>query len=229
MLDVESGLENERRSCARVGWEVTCRSVAGPDSTQQFIIGGDSRIRTLTPPLDPVSCRCRIARVAEDVGVALAPCTGLHRHATPRWSRGCLQGRSWCFERPPAPKVTGRQGKVAWRRRNDRRLLAGDVSQRAHEDDLHSRAASEDRPVVRLLPVGVRSWSRIAGRRVAALQPFDASVAGRPLPSREAAIRKRSKVAVADPCTLLHAQMSCGERSPERHGRSLRWRGLDMF
>jgi len=34
------------------------------------------------------------------------------------------------------------------------------------------------------------------GRRVAALQPFDASVAGRPLPNRETAIRKRSKVPV---------------------------------
>jgi prevent-host-death family protein len=34
------------------------------------------------------------------------------------------------------------------------------------------------------------------GRRVAALQPFDASVTGRPLPNREVAIRKRSKVPV---------------------------------
>ena len=34
------------------------------------------------------------------------------------------------------------------------------------------------------------------GRRVAALQPFDASVTARPLPNREAAIRKRSKVPV---------------------------------
>jgi prevent-host-death family protein len=34
------------------------------------------------------------------------------------------------------------------------------------------------------------------GRRVAALQPFDASVTGRPLPNRETAIRKRSKVPV---------------------------------
>lgn len=34
------------------------------------------------------------------------------------------------------------------------------------------------------------------GRRVAALQPFDASMTGRPLPNREAAIRKRSKVPV---------------------------------
>ena len=32
------------------------------------------------------------------------------------------------------------------------------------------------------------------GRRVAALQPFDASMTGRPLPNREAAIRKRSEV-----------------------------------
>ena len=34
------------------------------------------------------------------------------------------------------------------------------------------------------------------GRRVAALLPFDASVTGRPLPNRETAIRKRSKVPV---------------------------------
>ncbi len=34
------------------------------------------------------------------------------------------------------------------------------------------------------------------GRRVAALQPFDGSTTGRPLPNREAAIRKRSKVPV---------------------------------
>ena len=34
------------------------------------------------------------------------------------------------------------------------------------------------------------------GRRIAALQPFDPSVTGRPLPNREAAIRKRSKVPV---------------------------------
>ena len=34
------------------------------------------------------------------------------------------------------------------------------------------------------------------GRRVAALQPFYESVTGRPLPNREAAIRKRSKVPV---------------------------------
>jgi len=34
------------------------------------------------------------------------------------------------------------------------------------------------------------------GRRVAALQPFDASATGRPLPNRESAIQKRSKVPV---------------------------------
>ena len=34
------------------------------------------------------------------------------------------------------------------------------------------------------------------GRRVAALQPFDAFVTRRPLPNREAAIHKRSKVPV---------------------------------
>ena len=34
------------------------------------------------------------------------------------------------------------------------------------------------------------------GRRVAALQPFDASLTGRPLPNREAAIRRRSKVPI---------------------------------
>ncbi len=34
------------------------------------------------------------------------------------------------------------------------------------------------------------------GRRVAALQPFDASATRQPLPNREAAIRKRSRVPV---------------------------------
>ena len=34
------------------------------------------------------------------------------------------------------------------------------------------------------------------GRRVASLQPFDGSVTSQPLPNREAAIRKRSKVPV---------------------------------
>jgi antitoxin (DNA-binding transcriptional repressor) of toxin-antitoxin stability system len=34
------------------------------------------------------------------------------------------------------------------------------------------------------------------GRRVASLQPFDAAVTRRPLPNRETAIRKRSKVPV---------------------------------
>lgn len=34
------------------------------------------------------------------------------------------------------------------------------------------------------------------GRRVAALQPFDAATAGRPLPNREAIIRKRSRIPV---------------------------------
>ena len=34
------------------------------------------------------------------------------------------------------------------------------------------------------------------GRRVAALQPFEASMTGRPLPNREAAIRKRSAIPV---------------------------------
>ena len=39
------------------------------------------------------------------------------------------------------------------------------------------------------------------GRRVAALQPFDASMTGRPLPDREAAIRKRSRVPVGSRIT----------------------------
>jgi prevent-host-death family protein len=34
------------------------------------------------------------------------------------------------------------------------------------------------------------------GRRVAALQPFDASMTGRPLPDREAAIGRRSRIPV---------------------------------
>jgi prevent-host-death family protein len=47
------------------------------------------------------------------------------------------------------------------------------------------------------------------GRRVATLQPFDASVAGRPLPNREAAIRKRSKVPVD---SVVYQAESRGER-----------------
>ena len=45
-------------------------------------------------------------------------------------------------------------------------------------------------------PVGVPSLSPITVARVAALEPFDASVTARSLPNREAAIRKRSKVPV---------------------------------
>jgi antitoxin (DNA-binding transcriptional repressor) of toxin-antitoxin stability system len=40
------------------------------------------------------------------------------------------------------------------------------------------------------------------GRRVATLRPFYASVTGRSLPNREAAIRKRSKVPVDSAVTL---------------------------
>ena len=34
------------------------------------------------------------------------------------------------------------------------------------------------------------------GRRIAALQPFDDSMASRPLPNRETVIRKRSRISV---------------------------------
>jgi S-adenosylmethionine/arginine decarboxylase-like enzyme/antitoxin (DNA-binding transcriptional repressor) of toxin-antitoxin stability system len=60
---------------------------------------------------------------------------------------------------------------------------------------------------IRELHLKTGQWVRLAasrgpivvtdrGRRVAALQPFDASTTGRPLPNREAAIRKRSKIPV---------------------------------
>ena len=65
-----------------------------------------------------------------------------------------------------------------------------------NEDDLDPRAAPEDARWVRhaatLGPIVVTD----RGRRIAALQPFDASLTGRPLPNREATIRKRSKIAV---------------------------------
>jgi antitoxin (DNA-binding transcriptional repressor) of toxin-antitoxin stability system len=60
---------------------------------------------------------------------------------------------------------------------------------------------------IRELHLETGRWVRLAasrgpivvtdrGRRVAALQPFDPTVTGRPLPNREAPIRKRSKVPV---------------------------------
>jgi len=60
---------------------------------------------------------------------------------------------------------------------------------------------------IRELHLKTGRWVRLAasrgpivvtdrGRPVAALQQFDSSMAGRPLPNREAAIRKRSKVPV---------------------------------
>ena len=49
---------------------------------------------------------------------------------------------------------------------------------------------------VRLAAAGETIVVTDRGRRVAALQPFDASVARRPVPNRELAIRKRSKIPV---------------------------------
>jgi antitoxin (DNA-binding transcriptional repressor) of toxin-antitoxin stability system len=69
-------------------------------------------------------------------------------------------------------------------------------------DNVHMKTIS-----IRELHLDTGRWVRHAasqggvvvtdrGRRVAALQPFDASVTRRPLPNREAAIRKRSKIPV---------------------------------
>ena len=58
--------------------------------------------------------------------------------------------------------------------------------------ELHLKTGQWVRQAARRGPIVVTD----RGRRVAALQPFDASMAGRPLPNREAAIRKRSKVPV---------------------------------
>jgi antitoxin (DNA-binding transcriptional repressor) of toxin-antitoxin stability system len=67
--------------------------------------------------------------------------------------------------------------------------------------DVHMKTIS-----IRELHLRTGRWVRAAsqgpimvtdrGRRVAALQPFDASVTGRALPNREPAIRKRSKIPV---------------------------------
>src|SRR5438046_10479133 len=54
------------------------------------------------------------------------------------------------------------------------------------------------------------------GRRVAALQPFDASVTGRPLPNREAAIRKRSKVPVDSAMYVSELRADRCSTSPPR-------------
>ena len=91
-------------------------------------------------------------------------------------------------------------------RRNVRQKPAGRVSilprMRRMCHNVHMKTIS-----IRELHLKTGRWVRHAasrgpivvtdrGRRVAALQPFDASVTGRPLPNREAAIRKRSKISV---------------------------------
>ena len=58
--------------------------------------------------------------------------------------------------------------------------------------ELHLKTGEWVRRAARRGPIVVTD----RGRRVAALQPFDASMTGRPLPNREAAILKRSKVPV---------------------------------
>jgi antitoxin (DNA-binding transcriptional repressor) of toxin-antitoxin stability system len=58
--------------------------------------------------------------------------------------------------------------------------------------ELHLKTGRWVRHAARQGPIVVTD----RGRRVAALQPFDASVTGRPLPNREATIRKRSRVPV---------------------------------
>ena len=75
-------------------------------------------------------------------------------------------------------------------------LNGGLVSQCAHEDDFHPRTAPEHWPLGSSCGQSGAIVVTDRGRRVAALQPFDPSVTGRPLPNREVAIGKRSKVPV---------------------------------
>ena len=65
-----------------------------------------------------------------------------------------------------------------------------DMSGRSDEEAAHQKAHRRVRHAASRGPIVVTD----RGRRVAALQPF--SMTGRPLPNREAAIRKRSKVPV---------------------------------
>ena len=78
--------------------------------------------------------------------------------------------------------------------------MAPSLSQLCH--NVHMKTIS-----IRQLHLETGRWVRHAasrgpvvvtdrGRRVAALQPFDPAVAGPPLPNRETAIRKRSKIPV---------------------------------
>ena len=94
----------------------------------------------------------------------------------------------------------GRQGKAPACRWREMRIDLFRLKKMCH--DVHMETIS-----LRELHLKTGRWVRHAasrgpivvtdrGRRVAALQPFDASVTLRPLPNREAAIRKRSKVPV---------------------------------
>jgi antitoxin (DNA-binding transcriptional repressor) of toxin-antitoxin stability system len=101
----------------------------------------------------------------------------------------------WIGLRNPKPALDVKEGQATGR---ESRCLRW----RAMCHNVHMKTIS-----IRELHLKTGRWVRHAasrgpivvtdrGRRVAALQPFDASVTGRPLPNREAAIRKRSKVPV---------------------------------
>jgi len=92
------------------------------------------------------------------------------------------------------------RARAAWRLETARRQslpLPTSVCHNVHMKtisirELHLKTGQWVRHAASRGPIAVTD----RGRRVAALQPFDASMTGRPLPNREAAIRKRSKVPV---------------------------------
>jgi hypothetical protein len=69
-------------------------TIARQNRERAAVDGGESGIRTLAAPLDSVSYRFHIARVAVDASDVVAPCTGLHRARGERdGNSGAL--RSW--------------------------------------------------------------------------------------------------------------------------------------
>jgi len=104
---------------------------------------------------------------------------------------------------PSQPRAVARgnsRARAVWRLETARRQslpLPTSVCHNVHMKtisirELHLKTGQWVRHAASRGPIAVTD----RGRRVAALQPFDASMTGRPLPNREAAIRKRSKVPV---------------------------------
>jgi antitoxin (DNA-binding transcriptional repressor) of toxin-antitoxin stability system len=103
-----------------------------------------------------------------------------------------------------------------------RRIVSALISRNCSSSDQWSRCDNVHMKTISIRELHLKTgqWVRHAasrspivvtdrGRRVATLQPFDASVSGRPLPNREAAIRKRSKVPVD---SVVYQAESRGDR-----------------